>query len=255
MKKALSLFILILVLCSGNYIAEAQPQLEEFNAGFFSIDKPKGWAVNVAGSCSTFSFLVQDKVNPLRKIFYFGLVGPFYMSVEQKQIDWQYLKMYPPAWFDMPVVNPLTPANFLTQFYLVAQSQVVQMLMPQCPKLENLQIISVYPVQSWISGGSTQVINAVFTENGNFAEGLFLVTVAPFMPFTGYPNGGNAYAYWFTGITAPRNEFRQIVPLLNKSLGSFTIEKWYRDHCLAIQHLGKYPLYITDFGFCICVTR
>ena len=187
-------------------------RLEKFDGGFFSMSKPEGWRVITAGACGNFAFLIQDPSEPLRQIFYFGEVGPVYMSQQQKQIDAQYMNMsgYPIPWIDMPVVSPLTPSNFLAQFHLIAQSQIAQNFMPQCPTLENLQIISAVPQQSPIDCGGTELIRALFTEGGNLGEGLFLVTVAPFMPFMGGPGGSSAYGLLITGITAPKREFRDI---------------------------------------------
>lgn len=212
-------------------------KLEKFDGGFFSINKPEGWRVITAGACSDFAFLIRDPAEALRQIFYFGEIVPVYMSEQQKQIDYQYINMggYPIAWIEMPVVNPLTPSNFLIQFHVIAQTQIAQSFMPQCPKLENLQIISAVPQQSLISSGSTELVRALFTEGGNLGEGLFLVTVAPFMPFAGGPGGGIAGGFLLTGITAPKIEFRNIQNTLVKSLGSFTISQSYVANCLRQQ--------------------
>lgn len=244
MKRLYSLKILlgILVLCAvflvnGHESQAAKLKLEKFDGGFFSIDKPRGWEVITAGTCGSFAFLIRDPSKPLRQIFHFGEVGPVYMSMRQKHIDSQYMRMggYPIAWVEMPVVNPLTPGNFLAQFHLIARTQVAQRFMPQCPRLENLQIISAVPQQSPISGGSTKLIRAVFTEGGNLGEGLFLVTVAPMIAFTGGPGGGIAYGFLITGITAPKKEFRNIENILSKSVKSFTVRKSYVNNCLRQQ--------------------
>ncbi len=212
-------------------------KLEKLDGGFFSISKPEGWEVVTAGACSNFAFLLRDPSEPLRQIFYFGEVGPVYMGEQQKQLDYQYMNMggYPIAWIEMPVVSPLTPSNFLAQFHLIAQTQIAQNFMPQCPKLENLQIISAVPQQSSITGGSSEFIRALFTEGENLGEGLFLVTVAPFMPFMGGPGGGNAYGILITGIAAPKREFRNIENILVKSVESFTISESYVSNCLRQQ--------------------
>lgn len=207
----------------------------KYDGGFFTIDMPKGWNIITTGECADFAFLIRDPSRPLRQIFYFGEVGPVYMSAQQKQIDYQYMSMggYPIAWIEMPVVDPLTPSNFLTQFHLIAQTQVAQKFMSQCPKLKNLQIVSAVSQPSPISGGTTELIRALFTEGRDLGEGLFLVTVAPFMPFTGGPGGGNAYGFQITGITAPKREFPDIENKLVRSLRSFTISKSYVSNCLS----------------------
>ena len=248
MKKPHSLKIvlaafLLLVACQGNgqeakqEAKEVTLTLERFDGGFFSIDKPEDWQVIPAGACANFAFLIRDPAEPLRQIFFFGEVGPVYMSLQQKQIDFQYVSMggFPSSWLDMPVVNPLTPSNFLAQFHLIAQTQVAQRFMPQCPRLENLQLISAVPQQSPISGGSTELIRALFAESKKLGEGLFLATVVPLLPFTGGPGGGIAQGFLITGITAPKREFQDIESTLIKSVQSFTISQSYVNDCLRQQ--------------------
>ena len=117
---------------------------------------------------------------------------------------------YPVAWIDMPVVEPLTAENFLLQFHHVAASQAAQQFKPQCPTLNDTQVISVTPQASPIQGGSSALIRAVFAEQGAPGEGLFLLTVGPFMPYMGGPGGGNAFGLMFTGITAPSMSFTSL---------------------------------------------
>nr|CBH36737.1 hypothetical protein BSM_02140 [uncultured archaeon] len=218
---------------------ELKPEitLEKFDGGFFSTDKPKGWNIYTAGVCSEFAFLIRDDEEPSRQIFYFGLVGPVYMSEEQKQIDYQYMNMggYAISWIEMPVVDPLTPQNFLSQFHFIVQTEVAQSFMPQAPKLENLQIISTTSQYSFIAGGETELIRAIFVQDGKVVEGLFLVTVAPFMPYTGGPGGGNACGLQIIGITSPEREFRELENTLVTSVQSFTITQSYVDNCMRQQ--------------------
>lgn len=244
MKRLSSLGILLGILVfgaachsSGQEGQKVKLKLEEFDGGFFSINKPKGWEVITAGACANFAFLVRDPSQPLRQLFYFGEVGPVYMAEEQKQIDYQYMAMggYPVTWIDMPVVNPLTPSNFLRQFHLIAQTEVARAFMPQCPRLENLDIISAAAQRPSIVGGQTTLIRALFAEHGHLGEGLFLVTVAPLLPFTGGPGGGTAYGFLITGITAPRREFRDVEGQLIKAVESFTISQSYVSDCMRQQ--------------------
>ncbi|GAI04279.1 unnamed protein product, partial [marine sediment metagenome] len=78
---------------SGEAKRKVNLKLKKFDGGFFSIEKPRGWEVVTAGSCADFAFLMYDPGEPLRQVFYFGEVGPVYMSEQQKQIDYQYMKM------------------------------------------------------------------------------------------------------------------------------------------------------------------
>jgi len=221
----------------GQELHKFKLNLEKFDGGFFSIHKPKGWVVITAGACSNFAFLIYDSSKPLRQIFYFGQVGPVYMSAQQRQIDHQYVNMggYPVPWIEMPVVDPLTPRNFLGQFHLIAKTQIAQRFMAQCPRLENLQIISAVAQASPINSGKTELIRALFTRDREVGEGLFLVTVAPVLPFTGAPGGGIAYGFLITGITTLKREFRDIEGILVKSLESFTLSQSYVNNCLRQQ--------------------
>ncbi len=210
-------------------VHELKIDLEKYNGGFFSVEKPKGWNIVTAGEYGTFAYLLRDPNKPLRQVFFFGEVGPVYMSKEQQQIDQWYMSSggYPVPWIDMPVVDPLTPSNFLQSFYIVAQSQAARTFMPQCPQLNNFEIISSDSTQCLIEGGSTELVRALFVENGKVGEGLFMVTVVPFMPFMNGPGGGNAYGLMLTGITAPKEEFSRIQADLVKSVESFTISQEY----------------------------
>jgi hypothetical protein len=211
--------------------------LENFNGGFFSIEKPKGWSVITAGSCATFAFLASDPSEPLKQVFYFGEVGPVYLSEQQRQIDYQYMSMggYPSTWIDMPAVYPLTPSNFLKQFHLIAKSKLAQGFMPQFPRLENFKVISSKAQPNPISGATTELVRALFTQGGNLGEGLFLATVAPMLPFNGGPGAGIGYGFCILGIAAPQNEFLTLEATLSKSIASFSFSQSYVQNCMAQQ--------------------
>ncbi len=213
-----------------------QIQLENFDGGFFSIKKPAKWEVIQAGSCATFSFLLRDKDAPERQIFYFGEVGPLYLAEEQKTVDKQYMDMggYPIIWYEMPVIDPLTPDNFLSQFHLVARTNTAKNFMKQMPELEDIEIISSNKAQSIIQG-DTRIIRALFARDGKLAEGQFYVTVAPLLPVSGSPGSGIGYAFSFIGISARKDEFKTMEGGLTESIGSFSLSQSYVNNCLAQQ--------------------
>ena len=113
--------------------------LESFDAGFFSIDKPRGWDIVTAGSCTEFAFLAQDPAEARRQIFYFGSVGPIYLKAEQKAIDAAYVAAggYDIPWRDAPVIDPLTPQNYLEHWPEIAAMPWVWMG-HNCPFLDIL---------------------------------------------------------------------------------------------------------------------
>ena len=101
-------------------MAAAVPELElkETNTGVFSVSIPRGWRMVHAGDGATLAFYAWDPVQPMRKIFYFGSVGPLYMSDQQKQIDLYYMQSggFPVGWIEMPVIQPFTASNFFSHF-------------------------------------------------------------------------------------------------------------------------------------------
>ena len=227
--------------CGGGGGTEPEPTdplpLERFDAGFFSINKPRGWTVTTDGCCSAFAFLIRDPGNPLRQIFYFGSVGPVYMSQAQKDIDLWYVGQggFPIPWIDAPVVDPWTPTNFLAHWPEIAHMTAAAAFMADFPALSELTLVAEAPQASMMPNGATGNARGMFGLDGAVGEGMFLATVVPFAPFTGSPAQGNGYGYFVCGVTAPKAEFPAIAARLVQSLESFTISQGYVDACLAEQ--------------------
>ena len=210
---------------------EIKLQLEKYNAGFFTIDKPVGWQVTTGGYGSTFCYSVQDPGEPLRQIVSYGEIGPAYLSERQKQIDRSAVNMGATiAWLDAPVVAPLTPENYLTKIPQILQGNFMRSIrvLPG-PAWQNFQIIEVVPQKTMFSApdAKSALIRALFTQNNKVGEGLFLVTVFTFMPENGTPAFGISYAVCFTAITAPQPEFRFIEDSLSRSVGSAALSQDY----------------------------
>jgi len=208
---------------------------ETFNGGSFTIEKPAGWDITIAGNCSTFSFMIADPANPIRRVFYLGEAGPFYLNVYQKQIDTHYIREmngFHIPWFDMPVVDPLTAENFFKQFYLIARTPVSQNFLKDMPVLNNFQAFAVMPQQSALAGSNTQTIRALFTEDGAMGEGIFYASVAHFIPFNGSSAGaGTGLAYLCSGISSYEDDFKNWEPVLAKCLGSLSFTSTYIGRC------------------------
>ena len=212
------------------------PELQPFDNGFFAMQVPVGWMMAPAGDCATLAFVLQDPQEPLRKILYFGAVGPVYQTQAQKQIDWQYMSGngFPVEWADMPVVDPLTPENLLANFAQIAASQLAQRFMPGCPRLDGFQAVSAVPLPCPlpVAGARSALVRGLFMENGRLAEGLFSLTTAPYMPMMGGPGGGTAYGYLLAGIVAPKGELDALLPTLSRALASFAVRPEYVQNCL-----------------------
>lgn len=233
-KRTLFFIFIAAVLLAAPLARSSDLQLTSYDGGFFTIQIPYGWKIYTAGQCAQLAFVVRDKQDQLRQIFFFGSVGPVYMSQQQKQIDWNYANMggYPVTWIDMPVISPLTPQNFMRHFSDIASTRIAQEFMPQVPRLDNLSVICVTEQPSMIYGGKTALIRALFTKNQKVGEGLFLCTVAPFLPFTGAPGGGNAYGFMVSGITATKREFPIVLRILARSMASFNVNPTYVNQCI-----------------------
>lgn len=211
-------------------------QLELFNGGFFSIEKPVGWEIFTAGSCATFSFLIRDPQRHERQVFYYGEVGPVYLCEEQKGVDLAYMNMggYPVLWYEMPVIDPLTAENFLQKFHLIAGTGISNNFLPQAPKMEGVEIISSSPGQSLIAG-DTKNMRALFQQENSLAEGQFFVTVSELLPCSAMPDSGIGYGFSFTGISAEQAQFKQLEAQLAKSIESLFISEDYVKNCLQQQ--------------------
>lgn len=212
-------------------------KLEDYDGGFFNIKKPVDWSIVTAGYGSTLAFNLRDKENPVNRIFYFNEVGPVYLAEKQKTIDKNYMDMggYKVQWFEMPVVDPLTPENFLANFQLISETQIAKNFMADIPELENIDIISINEEMSPISGGQTKTIRALFRQDGELGEGLFYLTVAPLIPVTGMPSGGIGYGFCFAGITSVKSNFKYYQETLTQSLNSLYISQEYVDAVLKAQ--------------------
>lgn len=209
-------------------------QLEHFDAGFFSIDKPVGWDVTSAGACGTFAFLIRDQESPLRQIFYFGTVGPVYLNQEQKDLDAWYVSQggFPVPWLDAPVVDPLTPENYLAHWPAIADMDAADDFMAEFPQLDDLDLVATGAQATMLPGAATGNARGLFALDGAVGEGMFLATVLSYLPYQGVPGGGIGYGHFICGVTAPEEEFADVSNRLVQSLESFTITQSYVDDCI-----------------------
>jgi hypothetical protein len=209
---------------------------EKYYAGS-SIKIPAGWKILQAGNCSDLSFISWDPAQPGKQIFFYGMAPMFYLSAQQKQVDNNYVRMggMRTPLIGQPVIAPLTPENFIRNFYLfteMPQAQTAQKL----PELYNVEIISVVPQPSHMPGfpATAAMVRALFTDKHkqSLSEGLFLVTVLPFKIAEYGPGANLGLAFSFTGITAPFNQLEPLLPSLNNCLQSFTLDQSYVNNCI-----------------------
>ena len=239
-KFIIFLCIVFVFMAASDCFAETAKQVkwQRYNGGFFTIEIPEGWEVVTAGSCATFSFIIRDPQNPIRRIFYFGEAGPVYLNEHQRQIDYQYMGMngFPVQWINMPTVQPLTAENFFKQFYLMAQNQLVQNFMPGTPALNSFQVISSVPQRSSLMDADAKVIRALFKEFNIVGEGMFYTAAAPLLPYDGIsPGAGIGYGFCCTGVSSYKKDFKEWEAVLLKSLRSLQLDERYITQCRQMQ--------------------
>lgn len=227
-------FVIVTLFFLSIFTISDELKMSSFNNGIFTIQKPNGWEITTAGQCTTLAFVMTDSKNSLNQAFHFTSVGPFYMSQQQKQIDNYYMKNsgYPIQWNDMPVVNPLTPENFLKNFSLISKTNIAKQFMQNLPHLDNLTVISVVKQKSTTDFGNTSMVRAIFKKNGKVCEGLFVCTVAQSTPFLNGPGGGNAHAWLFSGVTGEKGHFLKIKDSLLNSMKSFKLNPTVSKQCI-----------------------
>lgn len=210
--------------------------LERFDAGFFSVNKPRGWDIVTAGSCTEFAFLIQDPADSRRQIFYFGSVGPIYLSQAQKDLDLAYMQAggFNIPWSDAPVVDPLTPENYLAHWPGIAAMRAAGQFMPRFPRLSDIEVVAVRPQPALVPGATSAILRGLFSDSGQVAEGMFLVSVFVFSPYVGVPSGGTGFGYFICGATAPKSEFAGLIDGEIASLNSFNVTQSYISNCLAL---------------------
>jgi len=203
--------------------------LETYDGGFFTVKKPTGWKIYTAGAYGTFGFLLQDPANPARQVLYLGEVSPFYQSQKQKDIDLNYMRTtrWVVGWRDMPVVSPLTPAEFFTRFEQIAKSKIGTGYMPKLPRFSGFRVLAQQAVSSPLTIGTTSLVTGYFVQGGVPCEGQFLATVAPYMPFMNGPGGGTGIAGHVVAITAPVSEFVGLQDDLAACVDSFHMSDAY----------------------------
>ncbi len=210
---------------------------KQFNG--YSINVPKGWAMSQGGDCTNLSFISWDPARPERQFFYYGIGGIFYLSEQQKNIDNNYVNMggMRTPLIGQPVISPVSPENYLKNFYRLLHQQNLFPILQKIPELYNVQIVSatVQPAAIQANGAVAALIRAVFTDRNKtkVSEGLFLVTTMPFIVHYNYGPGANfGIAYSFMGITAPLNELETVLPPLEKCMAAFNVEDGYAQTCI-----------------------
>jgi hypothetical protein len=205
----------------------------------FSVTIPSGWQLSTGGNCSDLGFISWDPEHSDRQFFCHGTGGIFYLSTQQKQVDDNYVAMggIRSPLIGKPVIDPVTPENFISNFYKLGNMPDISFGRQKIPELYNVQIISSEQRPSQMPGtaAASALVRAVFTDRNKTKanEGIFLVTVLPFHFATWGPGASVGIAVSFMGITAPLNELETVLPVLTKCMQAFDIDQSYTQNCMA----------------------
>ena len=173
-------------------------ELELFDVGanFFSIRKPKGWDIHIAGVCTTLGILIRDPTVPLRQIFYFGHIGPVYLKDAQRQIDQDYINHGGYnfiTWLDAPAVDPLTAENFFAHWPDIAAMNAATAYMPQFPTLTGLTWLQDAAVRRCCPTATRRCCAACSWRTASSARGSFSAPRGSSCRSRVCPGAGTAY--------------------------------------------------------------
>jgi hypothetical protein len=208
--------------------------LENYNGGFFTVKKPKGWAIETTGNYETFGFRMYDSEAPARQIFYYGSMSPVIKSVEAKHFWKQYVqtggygqaKMYG----DAPVLAPATTERFFSIFNEFATFATQYGIKHNFPSLKDFKALETVKRNSPMASAALDdsIVRGLFTQSGVPCQGLFGATVVDSIK---YPvnnlDSGYYTLYAVTGISAPTDEFNALESILSEAIGSFQLSQSY----------------------------
>ncbi|HOE03618.1 MAG TPA: hypothetical protein PLZ52_00240 [Bacteroidales bacterium] len=200
----------------------------------FSLDIPEGWHVMSTGNCNGFAFAVFDTARPEIRAFFVQSMGPVYLSLSQKKSDLELMRTYGfnITHFEMPVVDPFTPTEFVKNIYVMLQAPPCIDYQSILPAFENMEIISTEPYECPISGGETEIVRISFTRNNVVHEGLLIVSTAPDLNSSGENTSGMGYGYVLAGCCAPSDLFESNVLCLLNILESYHLDETNYKNCI-----------------------
>lgn len=201
----------------------------------FTLTQPAGWNLHQSGECDLLTLYLQNSAEPLQQFFFFPRFGPVYMTQEQKAADLQYetLSGRNLARRDMPVIDPLSPENFIRFAPEILQMKTMRTFMPQRPGIRNVEVVTVTPQKKALDypEAATAIIRILFVQDNRLGEGLIALTTSPSPEFRGNPGGGIGMGYLLYGVTAPKGELSARLPDLLATGRSFKLSPDYETAC------------------------
>lgn len=240
-------------LCTGPMAAPAHAgdltlgDVRVHEGKFWKLRIPENWTVQPApGHCNMFGLIAWDPEKPVRKVMFYGAIGPLTMSYQQRNIDQREHKknnlVYPQMYY--PVIDPFNLKTVLELWEQFKASPIGQQgYLPATPEMANLKVVDHRDVQTPFTpqGMMTYVARAVFGGPGEnqAAQGLFATTMLQQTAFTNKPNMHTGMAFNTVGITAGVDEFSELQEELSDIVASIRLESSYVEACVS-QVQGTY---------------
>lgn len=160
--------------------------LENYDGGIFTMKLPKGFVIETAGAYAGFGFHAYDPRNPDVQIFFYGELGPYFRSAEDKSMYQQYSQSGDPL-TKLSVLNPKTVLGCISSFDDYEQAyNATSTPYHDFPVIRQLSNISEQPVTTFLSGvaeSESMVLADLTSTTGNACSGIFQGSIADANPY------------------------------------------------------------------------
>ncbi len=211
--------------------------LENYDGSIFTMKLPKGFVIETAGAYAGFGFHAYDPQNPDVQIFFYGELGPYFRSAEDKSMYQQYSQSGDPL-TKLSVLNPKTVLGCISSFDDYEQAyNATSTPYHDFPVIRQLSNISEQPVTTFLSGvaeSESMVLADLTSTTGNACSGIFQGSIADANPYASSFPSPSVCAMDVFGVIAPKEQFTSVSPALIESLCSFRFTDEYIKESMSI---------------------
>ena len=211
-----------------------------YDGGFFSLQLPTGWVIEMTGEYTLFGFHAYDPNIPERQIFFYCKHHPLLKSMDAKnyyESAAQMVGSYDPYGYhqgaDTPVLLEPTTEYFFYIYNDYNNFLNKYGLNHQLPVMNDISILETYPNSTPTAFNTldNSIVRASFNSaNGVGCEGLMAGQVVNYGTDTYSVPGvdmGTYAVYNCNGVIAPAGEFNELREQLMACLSSFTFTEDY----------------------------
>ena len=211
---------------------EATYTLVDYDGGVFTMQLPQGWQIITGGEYAGYSIRAWDPNDPDVQIFYYGELGPYFKSAEEKA-QYQSMSTSNDPLTYLPVLEDPTLAGCLNA--MDDYQDAYDGIMPQSfafAKIQNMTVLSETPITTPLASyavSEASILASLTSETGAACTGMFEGSI---LDAGGYEINGvdvtpSRSAANIFGIIAPEGKFETVAPILIQSLTSFTFTDEY----------------------------